>query len=114
MTQMPGTYDLNLYRGDTYGWKFVLWQDTNKTIPVDLTGCTAKAEIRDKSGGSKICPIKCTINGTNNNEIDAVLLAADCAGAPNGGWDLQVTFPTGVRTILAGKVKITDDYTDSS
>jgi hypothetical protein len=108
----PGTYDLAPYRGDDYGWRFVLWQDTAKTQPVDLTGCTAKAEIRDKSNGTKIAALTSVV--TMPNTITVTLTAAVSRTAPNGKWDLQVTFPTGVRTVVAGSVKFTEDITDST
>jgi hypothetical protein len=115
MSQMPGVYDMTLYRGDSYAWLFVLWENAAKTQPVDLSDAVAKAEIRDKPAGTNITPLDCTIEA-GTNKIDAQLSAADCHGLPKAGtWDLQITFGTvGVRTVLAGKVTIINDVTDSS
>jgi hypothetical protein len=110
---IPGTMNLDLYRGDTTRWQFKLWLDAEKTDPVDLTGVTAKAEIRDKPGGKNITPITCVI--TMPNIIDATLTAIDSALLPaKGAWDLQLTYTGGdVATLLAGKVTVIADITDS-
>ena len=38
----PGTYDLDLYRGDSYAWEFHLWDDEAKTAATDLTVVTVR------------------------------------------------------------------------
>ena len=111
----PGNLTLALYRGDSYAWTFVLWADADKTVPVDLTGVTVKAEIRDKPGGTLITPLALTV--TLPNTIDAALDAASSAllAASGGAWDLQLTYPDGtVATVLAGVVRVTMDVTDSA
>lgn len=110
----PARYDLALYRGDTYWWRFALWQDTAQTIPVDLTGVVAAAEIRERPGGTKITPLTATI--TAPNLIDVTLDATACGLLPvKGGWDLQLTYPVGsVRTVVAGSVQVTADVTEST
>jgi hypothetical protein len=115
---MPGDYPLVLYRGDTYHWVFTLWQDEAKTIPTDLTGATAKAEIRDAPGGPTIVALTCTIPAAApHNVVDMKLIAAASATLPAAGvWDLQITYTaTGeVGTVLAGAVTVTPDVTDST
>lgn len=110
----PGKYDLKLYRGDTYRWRFVLWQDANHSVPTDLTGCTAKSEIRDKSGGVVKVTMECTI--VLPNYVDVYLSDELCATLNTGGvWDLQLTTAGGdVFTVLAGQVVLTGDVTDST
>jgi hypothetical protein len=110
----PGKYDLDLYRGDSYRWRFVLWNDDLKTDATDLTGATADAEFRDKSGGAKIVPFDCVV--TTPNIIDMTMTPTMWTTAPpDGVWDLQVTFPDGeVRTFVAGDVNVTPDVTDST
>lgn len=109
----PANYPLDLYRGDSAGWRFFLWSDTDHTVPLDLTGVIAEAEFRDKSGGTSIMTLDCTVV---DNAVEVRLDAAAWVGAPTGGgWDLQLTFADGaVRTVVAGKVVVTPDYTDSS
>lgn len=110
---LPGDYPLNLYRGDSYAWDFVCWADDGKTQPVDLTGAVAKAEIRNISGGATIMELACSISGnTVTVELDAALWATWTLKA--AVWDLQLTYPSGtIATIVAGKVTITPDVTDS-
>ena len=114
---MPGTYPLALYRGDSYTWQFRLWRDTGKTQPVDLTGATAKAEVRYTPGGTDILTMECVI--TAPNIIDMYLPPTAWDDWPfqqtaKPMWDLQVTYGGGsVITYLAGPVTLTADVTDS-
>jgi hypothetical protein len=109
----PGQYDLAVYRGDSYQWRFTLWQDAAMTGPVDLTGGAVEAEIRDKSAGTLVTVMACTV--TLPNVIDVVLPSDDSHLLPaKGVWDLQVTYPGEiVRTYVAGRVVVTADVTDS-
>lgn len=112
---MPAAYALEVYRGDTYQWQFVLWQDAAQTIPYDLSTVTAKAEIRDQPGGLLIVPLTLTV--ILPNAIEATLDAAHSSQLPVPGafWDLQLTSATGwVTTVIAGAVKVTADVTDST
>jgi hypothetical protein len=111
---MPGDYDLQIYRGDTGRWAFILWQDTDKTVPVDLTGAIVASQIRDRPGGATLADMACTITGSNR--IDMMLAPADSQNLPSrGAWDLQVTMPAGdVTTIVAGRVCVTVDVTGSA
>lgn len=110
----PGSFDLDLYRGDSYHWTFVLWQDKNKTIPIDLNGATVKAEIRDKPSGAAIVHLTTVV--TLPNTIVMTMTPAMYADCPvEGVWDCQVTFSDlDVHTVLRGFVGVTADVTDSS
>lgn len=110
----PGFYSLDIYRGDTYQWRFQLWQDEARTDPLDLTDAQVASEIRDKSGGALIIALDCTI--TPPNIIDATLPASSSAQCPpRGVWDLQLTFPgADVMTVVGGLVNVTGDVTGSS
>ena len=109
----PGKFDLVMYRGDSYHWQFVLWENSIKTIPVDLTGATAAAEIREKSAGTTVIDLVTTI--TLPNIVDVKMEPALYVGTPaKGVWDLQITFSNGdVATPIAGVTTITGDVTDS-
>jgi hypothetical protein len=111
---IPAPYQFELYRGDTGRWQFVLWDDTGKTQPTDLTGVIAAAQIRDKPAGSIITDLSCTV--TLPNTIDVVLAAADSQTLPlRGVWDLQLTYPSGdINTVVGGAVMVIPDVTDSS
>jgi len=107
--QMP----LDIYRGDSYAWKFTLWKDQAATIPFDLTGAVAKAEVRAKPGSPVLAVLACTV--VQPNQVEVKLDAAQ-SGTLTGKavWDLQLTFPdTTVKTVVAGAVTVTSDVTDS-
>jgi hypothetical protein len=117
MSTAPGSYDLRLYRGDSYAWRFVLWADDERTEPVDLAGATAAAQIRPRPDAPEEVDLLCTI--LEPNTVD-VYLTADQWDAdpfelevpPQGAWDLELTFPGGnVRTVVAGQVLVTKDVT---
>jgi hypothetical protein len=110
---LPGKYDLGLYRGDSYAWRFQLWDDADQTEETDLTGVTAAAEIRDKSAGLQIVALDCAI--TLPNIIDVEMTPAMWADCPTKGiWDLQLTYTGGdVHTVVRGAVAVTPDVTDS-
>ena len=110
----PGAFPLVLYRGDSYRWSFLLWTDTAKTQPTDLTGVVAKAQIRDKPAGGTVVNLTCNV--TLPNTVNVALPATDSASLPLiGVWDLQLTYPNAdVATVLAGPVTVTPDVTDSA
>lgn len=110
----PGEFPLDIYRGDTYRWQFVLWSDIAKTQPVDLSGVLVKSQIRDKPMGRLLAVIDCTV--TPPNTILATLTAAECAKLVGRtlAWDLQLAWANGdITTLLAGPVNLTIDVTDS-
>lgn len=109
---IPGDYPLKLYRGDSAKWRFVVWQDPNKTQPADLTDVDAAAQMRDTAGGTLIFDFVCDV--VQPNFVDVAIPASlwPPTGPTKAVWDLQLTYPTGdVATILAGKVSITQDVT---
>jgi hypothetical protein len=80
--------------GDTWRFSFV-WSNNN--TPIDLTGCTAKMQIRDSSGTllatASSANSEITIIGSTGT-VNVVFPAATTATIPAGSYlsDLQVTF----------------------
>lgn len=109
----PARYDLNLYRGDTYQWRFELYDDSNRLVPTDLSDCSVAAEFREASGGVKIVDFVCIV--TLPNIIDMSLPVEEWPDtARSGVWDLELAFGDGrVRTPVAGTVTVTPDVTNS-
>lgn len=109
----PGKYDLSLYRGDSYTWQFVLWQDEDKTIPTDLTDVVAAAQIRAKPGATPIIVLECEVTAPNIVTVQLTPEAwEDSSCIVVGMWDLELTYLDGtVQTVIAGKVRITADVT---
>jgi hypothetical protein len=114
----PAQLSLDVYRGDSQRIQVKLWTTPPSTgipgVPYDLTGVTAKSEIRERPAGTSITAMTCTI--TLPNIINIFLAAADSHKLPaKGVWDLQLTFLDGeVQTPLAGPVTVTPDVTDST
>jgi hypothetical protein len=108
----PELMPLALYRGDTYGWQFRVWEDTPGGIPSDLSGVVAAAQVRDRPGGSAMIVLECQVAAPN---LVNVTLPADAWGdvkLSRGSWDLELTYPGGsVVTIVAGPVSVTQDVT---
>jgi len=111
---MPGRYDLNLYRGDSYTWQFRLWTDAARTVPLDLAGASVAAQIRDRPGGFVMVPFSCDV--TLPNIVLMSLTPENSQRCPaNGAWDMQITYPSGdVKTAVAGTVFTTPDVTVTS
>jgi hypothetical protein len=109
----PGKFDFSMYRGDSYAWRFVLWTDDAKTVPLNLTGAAVDLEVRDKPAGSIVFPIPCVIVPPNN--VDVIFTPEMYDGCPaKGVWDMQITFSDGeVQTPIGGSVSITQDITKS-
>ena len=85
------TYTLDPYRGDTFRKQFRLWADKARTVPVDLTGVTVAAEIRQCAGGTVIATIACVV--TLPQLIDISLAPSATAQLPTtASWDLQLTY----------------------
>lgn len=110
----PARYDLEVYRGDTNAWTFTLWTDEAATVPMDLTGYVAHAQVRTKPGAPTVlAELAATVELPNTVRVD--LDAEGSAALPTcgGAWDLQLTNGTTghVRTVLAGAVHVTADVT---
>lgn len=110
----PGRYDLNLYRGDTYSWRFQLWDDPARTEETDLTGVTAEAEIRDRPGGTIIAHLNCVIILPNIIDVSITTVVWSFIPDEGGVWDLELAYSDGrVRTPVAGRATVTKDVTNS-
>jgi len=113
--RMPACFDLEIYRGDTGTWAFLLWKDAAKTTPVDLTGVTVSAQMRAGPNGAVLAEFVCTVSAPNR--IDMVLGPnASAALSPvRAMWDLQLLYPSGdVSTVLAGRTSVVSDVTRSA
>lgn len=107
---IPGSYDLCLYRGDTGRWRFQLWQDDAKSMPVDLSGAAVLAQIRTGVGGTVQATPATTV--TLPNLINMVLTAVETGSLAAGVWDLEITYASGdVATPLRGRVMVQQDIT---
>jgi len=106
MNGHPAMLPLDLYRGDDYSLQVRMWNDAAHSIPADLTGVSARGEIRQ---GETVMLLDVAVELPNL--INVNLAAADWTLAVGAGnWDLQLIFADSkVRTIIAGAVTIKGD-----
>lgn len=112
----PGRLDIILYQGDTYGWRFVFWDDLLKTDPMDLTEVTPYAQIRAASGGAISAQMDCVVDPSGDGNAITMRLEeemwATLSVIKKGQWDLEFRYLGGdVITVLGGSVTITADIT---
>lgn len=111
-----GSYDINMEQGSTLRLHFVygtsaLPDPVAVQTPYNLTGCTAKAQFREKYGLPVLLELstatgEITLGGALGT-IDIVATAeqTDTVTIRRGKWDLELTYPNGdVQRILAGNV----------
>ena len=112
---LPANVPLQVYRGDTYSWSFRLWVDRERTQPIDLTGVTPKAEIRDRAGGTLMLELPLKVELPNVIEADLSPEDGKKLTRHKGVWDMQLTLADGtVTTIIAGDVFVKSAVTDSA
>lgn len=111
----PAVYDLDVYKGDTCAFFVRLWEKTVDGVasnPVDLTGATAKAQIRIvPSALDVLAEFACEVT-TNPGVVKLSLPATITSNLSPGVWDLEITFADGVvQTYLKGNVSVTNEVT---
>ena len=113
---LPGSYNITIYQGDRV--EFIVKLE-NENTPIDLTGYTAKAEIRMSSGNKLVGYFDCTIldQSTNTGEIRLILPPSRSETVPpySLSWDLQLsTGPEHNRTVLQGKFVVKKETTNNA
>lgn len=111
-----------IYQGATFSktltWKTAPDEDSPKT-PVDLTGCTARMQVRAKIGATEVLLTLTTENGGitlggTAGTIDLLIEAEDTAAITwtSGVYDLEIIFTNGdVRRLLYGEVVVSREVT---
>lgn len=118
---LPVGKNLSIYKGDSYEFSFRLRARAGDGTPgdyVDLTGCTAKAQIRQTEDSSTtIAEFTTEIPTQNGDDLGRVRLSltsgqTSASNFTGGKWDVQLTWPDGsVKTYLAGTVTVTKEVT---
>jgi len=108
---MAGRADLVIYQGDDWGATVNV---KNGTGPADITGFTAKAQIRqDVADNDPDVNVEIT-TVVSSPTVELTIPAAATVDLICGSyvWDLQLTSPAGqITTILAGNVSVTQEVT---
>lgn len=111
---------LEIDQGATFDKTFT-WKTGTKTnaVPVDLTGCKARAQIREELESDAVLLELTTENqrivlGGPTGEIRLLVKATDTAalGWITGVYDLEIEFPDGtVVRRMAGSVVVSPEVT---
>lgn len=108
----PAPQDLTITRGDTE--TLVVTITTDGSTPVNITGRTYRAQIRQKKDASTIAAsFTCTVSNGSAGQLTCTLSATSSAALSAGlyFWDLEETASGVVSTILAGDVTVLADVT---
>lgn len=113
---LPVNQNLSIYKGDTFVYTFKLRTKTATGQPgayVDLTGCTAKAQIRASQDDATVMAEFATATGGTTGSVTLTLSPTQTAAlTSNGVWDAQITFADGtVKTYLAGTTTVVKEVT---
>jgi hypothetical protein len=108
---MPQNYDLSIYRGDYV--EIIVTVKDSFGAPVDLTGSTSKAQLKENYGSSSAIDFTCTPTGVTG-QVNISLSSADTSALTANSyiWDFQITDSNGrTRTYLAGDVVAFNEVT---
>lgn len=113
---MPQAKNLVFYQGDTFELIFQL-KEKGTGLPVDLTGCVPKSEIRltPADAAVKLTFTSALIAPATDGKVRLSLTAAQVAGlVPSESlvWDVQLTWPDGsIKTYLNGTIAVLPEVT---
>lgn len=118
----PASYPLDIYQGDTYRKLFRLSGKASGGgigDPLDLSGWTGKAQIRQAIGGTVLVEFTVEIDAdqtTNPGQftISASKETMQALNVTAAVWDCEFVKGADRRTLLAGPVAITFDVTRPS
>lgn len=113
----PAKIKLTIYQGATFR-KRLVWKAPDGT-PIDLTGCTARMQVRSEVESAVVLLNLTTENGgiTLGGATGTIdLLSADDETAAitwdGGVWDLEIAHPGGDVTRLAqGSISVSPEVT---
>ena len=118
---IPANIDMTIYQGQTLGKKFKwrIGKSADDSVPVDLTGCTARLQVRERVASDTALLELTTENGGlilggANGTITLHMSAAETAGIEwrRGVYDLEIAFPDGtVIRRLQGRVTVSPEVT---
>lgn len=110
---LPATKNITIYQGDTFVFPFrVKTRSGINTVPVDLTGASAQAQIRAKDG-TILAEFAAEITDPLEGQVRLTLSNTQTAALTQKGiWDCQIIRADGtVKTYLAGQVSLAKEVT---
>lgn len=115
MTDAPGVYDFTIYQGATFS-RVITWKDESETL-VNLTGYTARMQIRQRIGGDTLIALttensRIALGGTAGTITLNVSATDTAALTMDGVYDLELVSAAGVVTrLLQGSVTLSKEVT---
>jgi len=114
----PAKHNITIYQGATLR-DVTTWKSGDPAVPVDLTGCTARMQVRQKVESTDVLLSLTTENGGiilgGTAGTVTIYLSATATAAltwKSGVYDLEIEFGTGdVRRLLAGAVVVSPEVT---
>lgn len=111
----PGKYDLAIYQGDSFSITVFLKQEEDGNPAYDLTGWTAKAQMRSKDpaeNATVAIEFTCTVDAEAGSiEVSASASETALVVAGRYSYDLQITDGNLVQTILRGTAIVSEEVT---
>jgi hypothetical protein len=107
---MPATFTIK--RGDTWSQSFEWRQGSETGDPVDLTGCTARCHVRDRSD-ALIADVTdyLTVDGPAGS-VDLALVPTENFPAAKLQFDIELTWPDGtVQSTETMVLRVLEDVT---
>ena len=103
----PATVNLSLYAGDDFALTITVTKADGSAA--DLTGQTARADIRASAGTSVLASFVASIAA---NVVALTLPGSVTATLPDAAvWDCQIAGTAGTVTLLAGQVRTSGQVT---
>lgn len=114
----PAKIKLTIYQGATFR-KRLTWKAGTPAAPVDLTGCTARMQVRAEVDSPTALLTLTTENGRITlggaaGTIELYVSDEDTAAIDweGGAWDLEIVHPSGEVTRLAqGAIMVSPEVT---
>lgn len=115
----PAKLKLTIYQGATFRKRLAWTGPAPARTPIDLTGCTARMQVRPEIDSDTVLLTLTTENGgiTLGGVAGTIeLLVSDEASTAftwlSGAWDLEIEHPSGEVTRLAyGTVSVSPEVT---
>lgn len=113
----PFRHNLTIYQGATFHHPF-RWKAGTPPTPVDLTGCTARMQVRLRvDSPTALLTLTTETGGITLGAEGSIVLRVDAAATTainwtSGVYDLEVTLSNGdIRRLLYGSVQVSPEVT---
>jgi hypothetical protein len=115
----PVEYNFKVYVGQTLDLGFFIWEDSNRTVPYDLTGHAVKAEARQAYNSLLFVNLNPTItsNAVYLNATPEQLARFEVLSKSTQSkfvYDIEITKPDGkIWTMVRGIIEVNPEVTKS-